>query len=318
MPDPVAGDGRDRGRRACRGGQLPGPAADAQRVSVPMPRRSCPAERSPASSAASAPSALYGGAAGLGCSQRREASPSGLIPAAADARAPVPEAMDFAEAAAAGVTYRHRLPLAPLGSRACGRGAGRRARCGGGSVRRRRDAARLLGARTIAPLSQESASGSSAGRRGRRCGHRPRRGRPARPNQGNHRRRRDVVVDPVGRAARGAAAAARAAAGGRFVTIGFASGEIPAIPLWNLVLLRESLRRRRRRCGRSRSVLGGLRGGPGRAARDLMAKGAARPHIGARSRCLYAAAALRCLADREALGKVLVEVTAEKGQFDEV
>jgi len=115
----------------------------------------------------------------------------------------------------------------------------------------------------------------------------------------------DVVLDPVGGDL--AEAALRSLRpGGRFVTVGFASGTIPRIPL-NLVLIKavtvvgfEFLDFMTRR--------------PADAARDerellgLLAEHRARPHIGARFALDEAAAALRHVADGRAIGKVVVEV----------
>jgi NADPH2:quinone reductase len=114
----------------------------------------------------------------------------------------------------------------------------------------------------------------------------------------------DVIIDPVGGplAERALRAGRR---GGRFVTVGFASGEIPRIPL-NLVLLKgvtivgfemrtfaedapEEAERNRREL------------------MELLAAGKLHPHIGAVFPLDEAAAALRHVADRKAIGKVIVE-----------
>jgi NADPH:quinone reductase len=114
-----------------------------------------------------------------------------------------------------------------------------------------------------------------------------------------------AVIDPVGGAA--AEQALRSVRwGGTFVTLGYASGTIPKIPL-NLVLLKgvtvkgmeirtfgqhqPELERRDRE-----ELLG------------LFAAGRLRPHIGARFPLEDAAAALRYVADRRALGKVVIDV----------
>jgi NADPH2:quinone reductase len=114
----------------------------------------------------------------------------------------------------------------------------------------------------------------------------------------------DVVVDPVGGPY--AEAALRALRwGGRFVSVGFASGEIPRIPL-NLVLLKGVW------------VTGFTMEGLGRhqasdVARDraevaeLLASGRVVPHIGGRYPLERSAQALSDLAERRAVGKVLVE-----------
>ena len=116
----------------------------------------------------------------------------------------------------------------------------------------------------------------------------------------------DVVVDPVGGAL--AEPALRAVRwGGRFVTVGFASGEIPRIPL-NLVLLKGV------------QVLGFqfidfATHAPDELARneaelaELLASGAVRPHIGATYPLGRTAEALRLVADGQAVGKVLIDMT---------
>ncbi|CAN5325633.1 NADPH:quinone oxidoreductase family protein [soil metagenome] len=114
-----------------------------------------------------------------------------------------------------------------------------------------------------------------------------------------------LVLDPVGGPY--AEPALRALArGGRFVTLGYAAGSIPAIPL-NLVLLKgitvEGME--------IRTFMGDH---PEEAARDLqelqdmLATGAVRPYIGARFPLKDAALALRYVADRKALGKVIVDI----------
>jgi NADPH2:quinone reductase len=115
----------------------------------------------------------------------------------------------------------------------------------------------------------------------------------------------DVVVDPVG-GALSEPALRSLRHGGRFVTVGYASGEIPRIPL-NLVLLKgvtvlgfefvtfathhpDELRRN------EAELLG------------LLADGTIVPHIGMSFPLDQAAAALRHVADGKAVGKVLVDV----------
>lgn len=115
----------------------------------------------------------------------------------------------------------------------------------------------------------------------------------------------DAVVDPVGGGL--AEPALRSLRwGGRFVTVGYASGAIPSIPL-NLVLLKgvqilgfqfrdfatyagEELRRN------DAELL------------SLLAAGRVTPHIGATFGLDEAAAALRYVADGRAVGKVVIEV----------
>lgn len=119
----------------------------------------------------------------------------------------------------------------------------------------------------------------------------------------------DIVVDPVGGAL--AEPALRACRwGARFVTVGFASGEIPRIPL-NLVLLKgvqvlgfqfiDFATHRPDELARNEAELA-----------ELLASGAVRPHIGATFPLERTAEALRLLADGDAVGKVLIEVSEEE------
>jgi len=116
----------------------------------------------------------------------------------------------------------------------------------------------------------------------------------------------DVVVDPVGGDL--SEPALRALHwGGRFVTVGYASGTIPRVPL-NLVLLKGS-----RILGfEFRSFMARE---PDTARRNeqelvaLLAAGKAVPHVGATFALDEAAAALRYVADGRAIGKVVLEVS---------
>jgi NADPH2:quinone reductase len=117
----------------------------------------------------------------------------------------------------------------------------------------------------------------------------------------------DVVIDPVG--GQHSEQALRAMRWrGRFVTVGFASGEIPRIPL-NLVLLK------------GMSVIGFEFGSfgvnePELAERDraevleLLADGRIQPYASSVHPLADAAAAFRELAERRATGKVLIDPTA--------
>ena len=116
----------------------------------------------------------------------------------------------------------------------------------------------------------------------------------------------DVVVDPVGGdLAEPALRSLRY--GGRFVTVGYASGVIPRIPL-NLVLLKGmqvlGFEFARLRDPRAR------RDGPqrGRAARPARRTAATSAHIGATFALDDVAAALRHVADGRAIGKVVLDV----------
>jgi NADPH2:quinone reductase len=115
----------------------------------------------------------------------------------------------------------------------------------------------------------------------------------------------DVVVDPVGGDL--AEPALRAVHwGGRFVTVGFASGTIPRIPL-NLVLLkgvrvlgfqfRDFATHMAADMARNDAEL-----------LELLASGRARPVIGATYDLAETAEALRVVGDGEAVGKVVLQV----------
>jgi NADPH:quinone reductase-like Zn-dependent oxidoreductase len=114
-----------------------------------------------------------------------------------------------------------------------------------------------------------------------------------------------VVLDPVGGkysepALRGLAR------GGTFITLGYAAGAIPAIPL-NLVLLKDI-------CVRGMEIRTFLGDHPDEAVRDMgelaqmFAAGTIRPYIGARFPLDETPAALRYVADRKVLGKVVIDV----------
>ncbi|HUE58499.1 MAG TPA: NADPH:quinone oxidoreductase family protein [Acidimicrobiales bacterium] len=115
----------------------------------------------------------------------------------------------------------------------------------------------------------------------------------------------DVVIDPVGgRLAEPAFRSLRR--GGRFVTVGYASGDIPKIPL-NLVLLKGA------------RILGfEIRGFMTHEAEEarsneqelmaLLASGRAFPYVGATFALDDVAAALRYVADGRAIGKVVLRV----------
>ncbi|OBG61048.1 MULTISPECIES: NADPH:quinone oxidoreductase family protein [unclassified Mycobacterium] len=94
--------------------------------------------------------------------------------------------------------------------------------------------------------------------------------------------------------------------GGTFVTLGYAAGTIPAIPL-NLVLLKDI-------CVRGMEIRTFATDHPEESARDLrelsemFAAGTIRPYIGARFPLAETAAALRHVADRKVLGKVVIDI----------
>ena len=117
----------------------------------------------------------------------------------------------------------------------------------------------------------------------------------------------DVVVDPVGgKLSEPALRCLRW--GGRFVTVGYASGEIPKIPL-NLVLLkgihilgfefRAFATQMADEMVRNEQEL-----------IELLASHRVEPHIGATFSLDEAAAALRYVADGKAIGKVVLDVAS--------
>jgi NADPH2:quinone reductase len=115
-----------------------------------------------------------------------------------------------------------------------------------------------------------------------------------------------VVLDPVG-GSYAEPALRGLARGGTFVTLGYAAGAIPAIPL-NLVLLKGITI-----CGMEIRTF--VTDRPAESARDMreltqmFADGAIRPYIGARFPLADTATALRFVADRKAIGKVIIDVT---------
>lgn len=114
-----------------------------------------------------------------------------------------------------------------------------------------------------------------------------------------------VVIDPVG-GSYSEPALRGLTRGGTFVTLGYAAGSIPAIPL-NLVLLKDITVRGME----IRTFMGDY---PDQANRDItelthmFAAGLVRPYIGARFPLAETPAALRHVADRKVLGKVVIDV----------
>jgi NADPH:quinone reductase len=115
----------------------------------------------------------------------------------------------------------------------------------------------------------------------------------------------DVVVDPVGgNLSEPALRALRR--GGRFVTVGYASGVIPKIPL-NLVLLKGVQILGFEFLAFSTTAAGEFRRNEDELL-DLLATGRVVPHIGATFPLGETAAALRYVADGRAIGKVVIDV----------
>lgn len=115
-----------------------------------------------------------------------------------------------------------------------------------------------------------------------------------------------AVIDPVG-GELSEPALRSLRRGGRFVTVGFASGSIPRIPL-NLVLVKgvqvlgfQFQDIPADEFARNETEL-----------RELLASGAVRPHIGAVYPLADTAAALRHVADGRAVGKVVIDLPSQR------
>jgi NADPH2:quinone reductase len=115
----------------------------------------------------------------------------------------------------------------------------------------------------------------------------------------------DVVVDPVG-GGLSEPALRSLRRGGRFVTVGYASGEIPRIPL-NLVLLKGIQILGFQFVDFATDAVAEYERNEAELT-ALLAAGRATPYIGARFPLDEVAAALRYVADRHAIGKVLLDL----------
>lgn len=120
----------------------------------------------------------------------------------------------------------------------------------------------------------------------------------------------DVVIDPVG-GVLSEPALRSLRWGGRFVTVGFAAGDIPRIPL-NLVLLKGIRVLGFEFRGFAVHHADQMRANEAELM-DLLSAGRVTPHVGAVFPLEEAAAALRYVADGRAIGKVIVDVTPEPG-----
>lgn len=226
---------------------------------------------------------------------------------AVDPRAlvPIPDGVDFADAAAFGVTYRTAyFALRTIAGVAPGDAVVVLGAAGGVGLAAV-DLAAAMGARVIAAAS--TAEKLALCRQ---------RGAQATIDYASENLRdgiRDatggagarVVLDPVG--GRYAEPALRGLGrGGTFITLGYAAGDIPSIPL-NLVLLKGIT-------VRGMEIRTFYSDYPDEAIRDtaelqqMFADGTVRPYIGARFPLQQAASALRHVADRKALGKIVIDV----------
>jgi len=223
-----------------------------------------------------------------------------------DARgvSPIPEGVDFASAAAFGVTYRTAYhALRSVASVKAGDWVVVLGAAGGVGLAAV-DLAVAMGARVLAAASSEEKLALCRDRGAAAVVDYEREDLKTRIKEltGDAA---TAVLDPVGGAY--AEPALRALArGGIFVTLGYASGTIPKIPL-NLVLLKGiTIRGMEIRTFSSDF--------PTECARDMaeldamLADGTIKPYIGARYPLDEVAAALRLVAERKVLGKVVVEI----------
>lgn len=223
----------------------------------------------------------------------------------ADGLARIPDSVDYADAAAFGITNRTAYytlrTVAPVqpGDWVVILGAG------GGVGLAAVDIAVLMGAKVIAAASGPEKLEICRQRGAQALIDYDREDLKARLKEITGAAGAQLVLDPVG--GRYSEPALRGLGrGGRFVTLGYAAGEIPAIPL-NLVMLKAI------------TVMGMevrtfADDYPDQIARDdaelaaLFAEGKLRPYIGARFPLEQAGAALRYVADRKAVGKVVIDV----------
>ena len=227
--------------------------------------------------------------------------------AVVDARGltPIPDGVDYADAAAFGVTNRTAYytlrTVAPVepGDWVVVLGAG------GGVGLAAVDIAVLMGARVIAAASGAEKLEVCRQRGAEAVIDYDREDLRTRLKEITGPDGAQVVVDPVG--GRYSEPALRGLGrGGRFVTLGYAAGDIPAIPL-NLVLLKGIT-------VQGIEIRTFMIDHPDEIARDdaelrqLFAEGRLRPYIGARFPLEQAATALRYVADRKAIGKVVIDV----------
>jgi len=228
--------------------------------------------------------------------------------AVVDARGltPIPDGVDYADAAAFGVTNRTAYytlrTVAPVepGDWVVVLGAG------GGVGLAAVDIAVLMGARVIAAASGAEKLEVCRQRGAEAVIDYDREDLRTRLKEITGPDGAQVVVDPVG--GRYSEPALRGLGrGGRFVTLGYAAGDIPAIPL-NLVLLKGIT-------VQGMEIRTFMIDHPDEIARDdaelrqLFAEGRLRPYIGARFPLEQAATALRYVADRKAIGKVVIDVS---------
>lgn len=227
--------------------------------------------------------------------------------AVVDARglSPIPDGVDYADAAAFGVTNRtayytlRSVAQVKPGDWVVVLGAA------GGVGLAAVEIAVMMGARVIAAASGADKLDVCRRRGAEACIDYDREDLKTRLKEITGEVGAQVVVDPVGGpysepALRGLGR------GGQFITLGYAAGSIPAIPL-NLVLLKGIT-------VKGMEIRTFMLDYPEQMVRDevelrkLFAEGTLRPYIGARFPLSEAATALRYVADRKAVGKVIIDI----------
>jgi len=230
------------------------------------------------------------------------------VAAGASALTPIPDGVPDADAAAAGVAHRTAIHVLRSTARLASGEELVVLGAGGGVGLAAVQLGAALGATVTAVASSEekleAATANGAHRAVRSGGDLRAALREALPDGA------DVVVDPVGGdLAEPALRSLRY--GGRFVSVGYASGEIPRIPL-NLVLLKGIE-------VRGFEFLGFATHEPDALARNdvelraLLSSHRVRPHIGATFSLDRTVDALRCVADGRAIGKVVIDVSGDGG-----
>jgi len=304
LPSPDAGPGEVRVRIAAAAVNFPDVliVANSYQISAPTPFI-------PGSEFAGVVHAVGDGVAGVAAGDRVFGTAfvgafAEEIAVAASSVTPIPDGVDESAAAAFGVAHRtayhvlRSVANVQPGEQVVVLGAG------GGVGLAAVQLATILGASVTAVASSRekldvAASQGATNAIDHRAGDLRQALRDALPNGA------DVVVDPVGgELSEPALRSLRWA--GRFVTVGYAAGTIPRIPL-NLVLLKGS-------CILGFEFLSFMTNLPDEAARneaelmELLASGRVAPYIGARFPLDDVVGALQYVADGRATGKVVLEI----------
>jgi NADPH:quinone reductase-like Zn-dependent oxidoreductase len=225
-----------------------------------------------------------------------------VLPAAALSR--IPPGVDFATAAALGVAYTTAWGALVSAAALCAGETLLVLGAAGGVGLAAVDLGRALGGRVIAAASSEAKRALCLAKGAAAAIDSAPEGLRERVREAAGKGGADVVLDPVG-GATSEPALRSLAQGGRHVVVGFAAGDIPRIPT-NLLLLRNArlvgfelggwLRHRPDAAGEARETL-----------HAWLAAGRIVPHVGGRFPLEHCAEALREIAERRALGKLIIE-----------